>query len=219
MADHIARYVPVLPTNVRVVQADDPTSSYVFMDEAMLGFVYSSTVGLELAARGVPVLVAADTHYRGRGFTFDPNTDVIIGRRPIVCSAILLTRRSETGSASSPPVRSAPLLQVPQRPRSSHRGRPQQPPDPSGPGERSGSRGGPRPRSGGGGILNGTSTVAPRGSRPEGAVPPEPAILPRNAPSRARTVRTGCRGGRDRLAHHRGRCPRRHQFLATTRPS
>jgi hypothetical protein len=72
MADHIARHVPFLPANVRVVQADDPTSSYVLMDEASLGLVYTSTVGLELAARGVPVLTAADTHYRGRGFTIDP---------------------------------------------------------------------------------------------------------------------------------------------------
>jgi len=74
IADLIARNVPSLPPNVRVIEADDLTSSYVFMDEASLGFVYSSTVGLELAARGVPVLVAADTHYRGRGFTIDPNT-------------------------------------------------------------------------------------------------------------------------------------------------
>jgi hypothetical protein len=72
MADHIAAHGGVLPQNVRVVQAEDPTSSYVFMDEADLGLVYTSTVGLELAARGVPVLVAADTHYRGRGFTIDP---------------------------------------------------------------------------------------------------------------------------------------------------
>ena len=74
MAEHIAMHVPVLPRNVRVVQAEDPTSSYVFMDEAQLGLVYTSTVGLELAARGVPVVVAADTHYRGRGFTSDPVT-------------------------------------------------------------------------------------------------------------------------------------------------
>jgi hypothetical protein len=72
MAEHIARNVEDLPPNVRVVQADDPTSSYVLMDEAGLGLVYTSTVGLELAARGVPVVVAADTHYRGRGFTVDP---------------------------------------------------------------------------------------------------------------------------------------------------
>ena len=74
MADHIAAHFLVLPSNVRVVEADDPTSSYVFIDEAAVGLVYSSTVGLELAARGAPVVVAADTHYRGRGFTFDPDT-------------------------------------------------------------------------------------------------------------------------------------------------
>jgi hypothetical protein len=74
IAEHIARHVARLPSNVRVVQSEDPTSSYVFMDEASFGLVYTSTVGLELAARGVPVLVAADTHYRGRGFTIDPVT-------------------------------------------------------------------------------------------------------------------------------------------------
>ena len=72
MAEHIAAHAGALPQNVRVVQAEDPTSSYVFMDEADLGLVYTSTVGLELAARGVPVVVAAATHYRGRGFTVDP---------------------------------------------------------------------------------------------------------------------------------------------------
>jgi hypothetical protein len=72
MADHIAEHVPVLPPNVRVIEANDPISSYTLMDITTLGLVYASTVGLELAARGVPVLVAAQTHYRGRGFTVDP---------------------------------------------------------------------------------------------------------------------------------------------------
>lgn len=76
MAEHIATRVPSLPPNVRVVRADDPTSSYVLMDEAELVLVYTSTIGLEAAARGVPVLVAARTHYRDRGFTTDPVTDV-----------------------------------------------------------------------------------------------------------------------------------------------
>ena len=44
------------------------------MDEAAFTLVYTSTVGLEVAARGTPVVVAADTHYRDRGFTFDPKT-------------------------------------------------------------------------------------------------------------------------------------------------
>jgi hypothetical protein len=75
MADHIAAHFATLPLNVRVIQAEDPASSYVFMGEAAVGLVYTSTVGLELAARGVPVVVAADTHYRGRGFTTDPVTE------------------------------------------------------------------------------------------------------------------------------------------------
>jgi hypothetical protein len=74
MAEHIAAAVPELPPNVRVIHAEDPMSSYVLMEEAAVGLVYTSTVGLELASRGVPVVVAATTHYRGRGFTLDPDT-------------------------------------------------------------------------------------------------------------------------------------------------
>ena len=74
MADHIHVQVPTLPPNVRVIEADDPISSYILMDIATIGLVYTSTVGLELAARGVPVVVAAETHYRHRGFTVDPDT-------------------------------------------------------------------------------------------------------------------------------------------------
>ena len=32
---------------------------------------YTTTVGLEAAVRGIPVAVAGETHYRGRGFTSD----------------------------------------------------------------------------------------------------------------------------------------------------
>ena len=74
MAEHIAVNIPVLPPNVRVVEASDPISSYVLMDIATVGLVYTSTVGLELAAQGVPVVLAAETHFRGRGFTVDVDT-------------------------------------------------------------------------------------------------------------------------------------------------
>jgi hypothetical protein len=71
MADHVAAHCAVLPPNVRIVEASNPISSYVLMDIAAIGLVYTSTVGLELAAQGVPVVLASETHFRGRGFTID----------------------------------------------------------------------------------------------------------------------------------------------------
>jgi hypothetical protein len=67
----VAERVPDLPPNVRFVSSGDPISSYALMDGADIGIVYSSTTGLELALAGTPVVVAAKTHYRGKGFTVD----------------------------------------------------------------------------------------------------------------------------------------------------
>ncbi len=71
LADIITERYPTLPGNVRVVPPESRISSYTLMAEAALGLVYTSTVGLEMAVGGTPVVVAADTHYRGRSFTTD----------------------------------------------------------------------------------------------------------------------------------------------------
>jgi hypothetical protein len=42
------------------------------MSDLDAGIVYNSTVGLEMAYEGIPVIVAGNTHYRGHGITFDP---------------------------------------------------------------------------------------------------------------------------------------------------
>jgi hypothetical protein len=60
-----------LPDNVRVVGPADPISSYALLDLSDLVLTYASTIGLEAAVRGLPVIVAAKTHYRGCGFTID----------------------------------------------------------------------------------------------------------------------------------------------------
>ena len=62
---------PSLPPNVRVLKATDPLSSYDLFAIADVGLVYTSTIGLEMATRGIPVVVSAKTHYRGKGFTHD----------------------------------------------------------------------------------------------------------------------------------------------------
>jgi hypothetical protein len=76
MADHVRREMPSLPANVRIVAPESPVSSYSLIDVARAGLVYTSTVGLEMAARGIPVAVAGVTHYKGLGFTLDPATAV-----------------------------------------------------------------------------------------------------------------------------------------------
>ena len=44
------------------------------MEIADLGLVYTTTVGMEMAMSGVPVIVVGTTHYRSKGFTLDPGT-------------------------------------------------------------------------------------------------------------------------------------------------
>jgi hypothetical protein len=63
--------IGTLPDNVTVVEPGDPMSSYPLMEASDLGLVYSSTTGLEMALAGTPVIVAGETHYRGKGFTID----------------------------------------------------------------------------------------------------------------------------------------------------
>jgi hypothetical protein len=74
VADRLAQLYPTLPPNVAVVSADSDISSYALIDLSTAVAVYTSTVGLEASLRNVPVLVAGETHYRDKGFTFDVET-------------------------------------------------------------------------------------------------------------------------------------------------
>jgi hypothetical protein len=88
----IRRTFPTLPANVVVVPPDSGASSYALMRLADCGLVYGSTTGLEMGARGIPVVVAGQIYYGGHGFTIDPPSpsaylaaldDVLEGRLPI----------------------------------------------------------------------------------------------------------------------------------------
>jgi hypothetical protein len=58
--------------HIHTITASDRTNTYDLMDQASVGLVYTTTVGMEMALNGLPVVVAGDTHYRNRGFTLDP---------------------------------------------------------------------------------------------------------------------------------------------------
>ncbi len=66
--------LPELPSHVKLVGPDSEINTYDLIQLADIGLVYTSTVGLEMAMGGIPVIVAGDTHYRGKGFTTDPHS-------------------------------------------------------------------------------------------------------------------------------------------------
>jgi hypothetical protein len=72
VADVVERVLPNLPENIRLVPADAKVNTYDIVEIADLGLVYTTTVGMEMAMSGVPVVVVGNTHYRNKGFTFDP---------------------------------------------------------------------------------------------------------------------------------------------------
>lgn len=74
VADLVRRDLPELPSHMRVVAAEDSVNTYDLVEIADLGLVYTTTVGLEMAMSGLPVIVAGRTHYRGKGFTKDPSS-------------------------------------------------------------------------------------------------------------------------------------------------
>lgn len=67
----LERFVDV-PDHFRVISASDKVNTYDLVEIADLGLTYTTTVGLEMATSGLPVIVSGNTHYRGKGFTLDP---------------------------------------------------------------------------------------------------------------------------------------------------
>jgi hypothetical protein len=74
MADIIKDVIPVLPEHIHIIEPGEKVNTYDIVEIATLGLVFTTTVGLEMAMSGKPVIVAGDTHYRDRGFTFDPDS-------------------------------------------------------------------------------------------------------------------------------------------------
>ncbi|MDI6693630.1 MAG: hypothetical protein QME21_01170 [Anaerolineales bacterium] len=74
VAQVVQNALPHIPPHIHLVKALDPINTYDLIQLADLGLVYTTTVGMEMAMSGVPVIVAGKTHYRGKGFTLDPDS-------------------------------------------------------------------------------------------------------------------------------------------------
>jgi len=74
MADVASAALPQLPENIHLIGPEEKVNTYDVVAIADLGLVYTTTVGMEIAMSGLPVIVAGSAHYRQRGFTHDPQT-------------------------------------------------------------------------------------------------------------------------------------------------
>jgi len=74
MGQVVSEARPDLPEHIHIIAAADKINTYDLIEIADLGLAYTTTVGLETAMNGRPVIVCGETHYRGRGFTLDPKT-------------------------------------------------------------------------------------------------------------------------------------------------
>jgi len=70
-SDVVLQEFPTLPNNVAVIPAENKVNSYGLARLVRAASVYGSQFGLELACRGLPVIVASECFYRGKGFTHD----------------------------------------------------------------------------------------------------------------------------------------------------
>jgi Capsule polysaccharide biosynthesis protein len=90
VAEIIRKAMPEIPSHVRLIEPAEKINTYDLMDIADLALVYTTTAGLEMALRGVPVLVSGRAAYRRKGFTLDADTweeyfgllDAVLGNLP-----------------------------------------------------------------------------------------------------------------------------------------
>lgn len=70
----VRRVLPELPPHIHLVGPSEKVNTYDLMEITDLALVYTTTAGLEMALRGIPVLVSGRAHYREKGFTLDAQT-------------------------------------------------------------------------------------------------------------------------------------------------
>jgi len=74
MVDVVKQVLPKLPEHIHLIGAAEKLNTYDLIEVADVGLVYTTTVGLEMAMNGLPVIVAGQTHFRNRGFTHDADS-------------------------------------------------------------------------------------------------------------------------------------------------
>jgi len=73
-ADEIRRWFPDLPKNIVVIGPESKINTYFAASFCNAVLIYGTKTGVELASRGVPVIVAGEAWIKNKGLTLDAST-------------------------------------------------------------------------------------------------------------------------------------------------
>jgi hypothetical protein len=73
IAAEIRAVFPELPPNVVLIEPNDRISTYALSEACDAAIIYATKTGIELAARGIPVIVAGESWLKGKAIGFDCN--------------------------------------------------------------------------------------------------------------------------------------------------
>lgn len=71
VVDEINKSFPVLPDNIFIIGPNNPISTYILAEDCNAAVIYGTKTGVELAAQGIPVIVAGEAWVRNKGLTID----------------------------------------------------------------------------------------------------------------------------------------------------
>src|SRR3989339_229599 len=70
----IQKHFPTIPKNVFVIPADSRISTYTVMQQCNAILIYGTKTGVEMAARGIPIIIAGEAWIRNKGLTMDASS-------------------------------------------------------------------------------------------------------------------------------------------------
>jgi hypothetical protein len=86
LVKELQRMFPRLPAHIVVIPPESRLSTYAVMDRCNAVLIYGTKTGVELAARGIPVIVAGEAWVRNKGLTWDATSPAhyreLLGRLP-----------------------------------------------------------------------------------------------------------------------------------------
>jgi len=71
IVEEIKKLYPELPNNIIIIPPESNISTYTVMMQCDSVIIYNTKTGIELAAMGLPIIVAGEAWIRNKGFAFD----------------------------------------------------------------------------------------------------------------------------------------------------